>query len=141
MQKRKKYLKSKGSHHILHESGSVAYSGQFYALAQHYISKDYIKAVLKNAKLSLDEFIGIVPISIDSYKRKTEFKPPVTEKVLEIQEVYQNGLNTFGESFYSWMDTTNVALGNVKPKELLVNSFGVRLLLDEIGRMEHGILS
>jgi len=65
----------------------------------------------------------------------------VTEKVLEIEEVYRHGLEAFGESFYQWMNTENIGLGGVAPKTLLNNSFGIRLLLDEIGRLEYGVLA
>jgi len=82
----------------------------------------------------------IVPISIDTYKRKTSFNPFVTEKILEIEEVYHKGQNAFGDGFYVWMGTENVALG-LMPKTLLSNSFGIRRLLDQIGRMEHGVLA
>ena len=87
------------------------------------------------------ELISILPISIDTYKRKLAFNPPVTEKVLEIEEVYRKGIDVFGDSFHQWMNTQNIALGSVAPKTLLKNSFGVRLLLNEIGRLEHGILA
>ncbi len=126
---------------VLRDPRLITYSDQYYNMAYSGISKNYIRQVLHQSKLTLDELVQIIPISIDTYKRKTEFKPPVTEKVLEIQEVYTKGLAAFGESFYDWMDTTNVALGNIPPKQLLQNSFGIRILLDEIGRMEHGVLA
>ena len=126
---------------ILSEPVSGYICADYYNLANRGISKKYLKHVLKQAKLSVEEFIKILPISIDTYKRKTEFNPTVSEKVLEVEEVYRKGRNAFGDSFYDWMSTSNVALGNVKPKELLSNSFGIRILLDEIGRMEHGILN
>ena len=75
------------------------------------------------------------------YKRKTAFSPAVTEKILEIEEVYRKGIAAFGKGFLAWMDAENIALGNVKPKVLLKNSFGIRRLLDQIGRMEHGVLA
>lgn len=111
------------------------------SLASRNISKDYIKDVQRITKLSVNELIDLLPISIDTYKRKTQFNPNVTEKILEIQEVYQKGLDAFGEDFYLWMDAPNVALGGSIPKALLSNSFGIRRLLDQIGRMEHGVFA
>ncbi|MFW5657012.1 MAG: antitoxin Xre/MbcA/ParS toxin-binding domain-containing protein [Bacteroidota bacterium] len=126
---------------VLEEPIGGLYSPSLYQLAFSEISKKYIKRVIKRTKLQVNEFIEILPISIDTYKRKSTFNPPVTEKVLEIEEIYNRGLEAFGESFYDWMGTTNPALGNVTPKALLINSFGIRMLLDEIGRLEHGILA
>src|SRR5690606_6087747 len=110
-------------------------------LAGRDISKHYIQRILTISRLTISELIGIIPVSIDTYKRKKTFQPPVTEKILEIEEVYQAGLDAFGEGFYAWMDTDNVAMGGVKPKQLLTNSFGVRTLLNQIGRMQHGVLA
>lgn len=124
------------------EEPIVAYDAvNYFALANKSINKDRIKEVIVLSKLSLSELMDILPISIDTYKRKTVLSPPVSEKVLEIEEVYKKGLGAFGDGFYSWMVTKNVALGDIVPKILLKNSFGVRQLLDQIGRMEHGVLA
>lgn len=113
----------------------------YFQLAERAISKTYIKRVLEVTKIPLNEFILLIPISIDTYKRKSIFNPSVTEKVLEIEEVYKTGIAAFGDGFYSWMNSENLTLGGKKPKELLSNSFGIRKLLDLIGRLEHGVLA
>jgi len=137
-----KYSQSKKSNLQILEDPSVCYiSGSFFELSMHNISKNYIKKILQLTKLTLLELISIVPISIDTYKRKTTFKPPVTEKILEIEEVYRKGIDVFGITFHKWMDTENIALGSIIPKSLLKNSFGTRLLLDEIGKIEYGVLA
>ena len=127
--------------HTLQEPSEAYQPANYFIMASHAISKGYIKQVLALSRLSLSELIQIIPISIDTYKRKSEFSPAVTEKVLEIEETYRRGLEAFGDGFYAWMDTINVALGGVKPKSLLSNSFGVRRLLEQIGRIEHGVLA
>jgi putative toxin-antitoxin system antitoxin component (TIGR02293 family) len=126
---------------ILQEPAVGYATGSFYQLSVQNISKNYIKQVLILSRLTVSELINIVPISIDTYKRKSDFNPAVTEKILEIEEVYRKGLEAFGESFHQWMNTENIALGSVTPKTLLKNSFGIRLLLDEIGRLEYGVLA
>ena len=126
---------------VLNEPAAAYEQINYYALANRSISKNYIKHLLKRSKLSVSELIEIIPISIDSYKRKTEFNANVTERILEIEEVYHKGLRSFGDGFYQWMDTSNPALGGIVPKSLLKNSFGVRRLLDEIGRIAHGVLA
>lgn len=113
----------------------------YFDLARRKISKTYIQRILGLSKLTVTELIDIIPISIDTYKRKTTFQPPVTEKILEIEEVYRAGLEAFGEGFHAWMNTENIALGGIKPRLLLANSFGVRTLLNHIGRLQHGVLA
>ncbi|NBC82487.1 MAG: DUF2384 domain-containing protein [Bacteroidetes bacterium] len=135
------YKPTEHKHQVLHEPAATYVPGSYYKLAFSGISKNYLKQVLRFCHLSVSEFIQAIPISLDTYKKNSEFKPHVTEKVLEIEEVYKKGLEAFGENFYPWMETVNPAMGNIKPKELLRNSFGIRILLDEIGRLEHGILA
>lgn len=134
---------SKKSQNIINEP-SVAYQTphtSYFQLAERVISKTYIKEVLKLTQIPLNEFIELIPISIDTYKRKSIFNPTVTEKVLQIEEVYQTGIKALGEGFHAWMNAENIMLEGQKPKALLVNSFGMRKLLEIIGRMQHGILS
>lgn len=137
----KKAYSTPKSSSLLNEPVAVYGQANYYALAQQSISKGYIKHVLSITKLSINELIHIIPISIDTYKRKSQFNSNVTEKVLEIEQVYNTGLKAFGEGFHHWMNTENVAIGGITPKSLLSNSFGIRRLLDEIGRMEHGVLA
>ena len=125
---------------ILNEPAVSYTASSYYQLSARSISKSYIKQILILSRLTVFDLISILPISIDTYKRKKAFNPAVTEKVLEIEEVYRKGIEVFGESFHHWMDTENIALGGT-PKSLLNNSFGIRLLLDEIGRLEYGVLA
>ena len=130
-----------GAPSILEEPALAYATGSYYSLSAQAISKTYVKKVLKLSGLSVGELINLIPISIDTYKRKSVFNPSVTEKILEIEEVYRTGIEAFGSSFNQWMNTENIALGGSKPKALLSNSFGIRLLLDEIGRLEYGVLA
>ncbi|MEQ8237871.1 MAG: DUF2384 domain-containing protein [Cyclobacteriaceae bacterium] len=141
MKKEKKHLSEKKEENILEEPLMIYGAMNLYQLASRSITKSYVKKILALSKLSLSELMDIIPISIDTYKRKTEFGSSVTEKVLEVEEVYKVGLEAFGDSFYDWMSTNNVFLGDIEPKSMLKNSFGVRRLLDEIGRIEHGVLA
>lgn len=66
-----------------------------------------------------------------------------TEKVFQLSMVYDKGLEVFGEKVYLdiWLNTQNVALGGLKPKELFDNSFGIGLIQDELVRIEYGVLA
>ena len=138
----KKYKQTPVVQNAILNEPTIGYSpGSFFELSMRDISKNYIKQILQLTKFKVLDLIAILPISIDTYKRKNEFNPAVTEKVLEIEEVYRKGIEAFGDSFHQWMDTKNIALGGIAPKTLLINSFGIRIILNEIGRLEHGILA
>ena len=71
------------------------------------------------------------------------FDPLQSEKIIEIALFYNKGIEVFGsaEKFNSWLDTDNLALGKIKPKMLLDNSFGINMLRDELTAIEYGILA
>ncbi|WP_242919202.1 type II RES/Xre toxin-antitoxin system antitoxin [Pontibacter liquoris] len=76
-------------------------------------------------------------------KEKRTFDPLQSEKILEITLLYNKGVEVFGDkaNYDAWLEATNVALGGIKPKELLDSSFGIGLLRDELIRIEHGVLA
>jgi uncharacterized protein (DUF2384 family) len=53
------------------------------------------------------------------------------------------GSRVFGtkKKFSLWLETKNIALGNITPKNLLNNANGINLLKDELTRIEYGILA
>ena len=56
-------------------------------------------------------------------------------------EVTQLGLRVFGDNdkFKLWLDTPNFALGQMKPIELLKDSYGKELVIGELTRIQYGI--
>ncbi len=89
-------------------------------------------------------FLHLSERTMQRYKKENlTFSPLQSEKILEITLLYEKGTEVFGnkEKFNSWLESENLALGKVKPKELLDSSFGINLLKDELIRIEHGILA
>ncbi|GGE38921.1 hypothetical protein GCM10010832_18990 [Psychroflexus planctonicus] len=69
------------------------------------------------------------------------FKPIHTEKIIELAEVNHFGNEVFDtkDQFYLWLSSPSFALGNLKPAELLTNSYGKELVMAELNRIDHGI--
>lgn len=81
--------------------------------------------------------------SLQRYKQGAkQFKPLQSEKIIEMAEVTIVGIEVFGnlEKFKLWLDTPNFSLGNLKPMELLKNSYGKELVINELTRINYGIL-
>ena len=81
--------------------------------------------------------------SLQRYKfTSRQFKSLQSEKIIEMAEVTSVGLDVFGDlsKFKLWLDTPNFALGNMKPMELLKDSYGKELIICELTRINHGIL-
>jgi len=97
--------------------------------------------------MSLQEWADYLHISertIQRYKKENKtFDPIHAERIIVIELLYKKGIDVFGieDNFYTWMDSKSVALGGVKPKELLDTSFGITMVYDELGRIEHGIFA
>ena len=66
-----------------------------------------------------------------------------SEKILQIEMLYKRGEDVFGssENFLIWLQSENIALGKTKPQDLLGSVFGISLLMDELTRIEHGVLA
>jgi putative toxin-antitoxin system antitoxin component (TIGR02293 family) len=88
-------------------------------------------------------FLDLSTKSLHRYKLSSrQFKPIQSEKIIEMAEVTNIGLDVFGnmEKFKLWLNTPNFSLGNMKPMELLYDSYGKELLISELTRINYGIL-
>ncbi|RZJ71726.1 antitoxin Xre/MbcA/ParS toxin-binding domain-containing protein [Flavobacterium sp.] len=90
------------------------------------------------------DYLSISTKSLQRYKKDlSKFKPIHSEKIIELAEVTNLGVSVFGdvEKFKLWLNTPSFALGSNKPKELLKDSYGKELVVGELTRIDHGILS
>jgi putative toxin-antitoxin system antitoxin component (TIGR02293 family) len=82
--------------------------------------------------------------SLQRYKQSSrQFGPLQSEKIIEMAEVTNVGLDVFGDmsKFKLWLDTPNFALGKIKPIELLKDSYGKEMVIGELTRINYGILA
>jgi len=97
--------------------------------------------------LTLQEWADYLHLSertMQRYKKEGKtFDPIHSEKIIIIEMLYKKGIDIFGveDNFYTWMDTKSIALGGVKPKDLLDTNFGINMVYNELGRIEHGIFA
>ncbi|MDO9274506.1 MAG: DUF2384 domain-containing protein [Lutibacter sp.] len=88
-------------------------------------------------------FLDISTKSLQRYKKDSEFvfKPIHSEKIIELAEVTNLGKDIFdsNEQFYSWLNAPSLALGNLKPIELLKDSYGKEMVMNELNRIDQGI--
>ncbi len=94
-----------------------------------------------------DHWADILDISTKSLHRYKQisksFKSIQSEKIIEMWEVTQIGLDVFEEmdKFKLWLETPNFSLGNLKPLDLLKDSYGKEMVISELTRINYGILS
>ncbi len=89
------------------------------------------------------QFLGVSLRTLQRNKTKKDFvfDPIPTEKILELAEVTALGKEVFDtkEQFYLWLNTPNFALGNLQPFELLKDSYGKEMVMNELNKIQYGI--
>jgi putative toxin-antitoxin system antitoxin component (TIGR02293 family) len=113
--------------------------------AREGITKKTVNEIIKLTGLTQIEFSNYINLTTRAIQRKDENEKlsiTISEKALLISNLYCKGSDVLGsiDNFKEWMDTTNYALGNIKPKEYLDTYSGIEFLNDELGRMEHGMM-
>src|SRR5690606_6569313 len=82
--------------------------------------------------------------TLDRYKKEHgSFKSQQTERIIEIKQLYQMGVDVFGDkdNFDAWLEIENLSLGRIRPVSLLDTSVGIQMVKDELSRIEHGIFA
>lgn len=111
------------------------------------ISFQEFNRILLQTPFSLKDWAQYLQVSERTMQRnqkeKKVFQPVQSEKILELSMLYKFGVEVFGgsEGFDAWLEAPSVALGGRRPKDLLDTRFGVELVKDAIGRIEHGVLA
>jgi len=103
--------------------------------------------VLINYPFTLKEWSNYLNISSRTLERHRDesksFRQEQSERILAIFQLLNYGRTVFDfqKGFYNWLNSNNIALGGIKPKELLDTNIGIGIIKDELGRIEHGILA
>lgn len=116
------------------------------ALSDHGVTKGALVNLAKYLSFPIDQLAELLPISgrtVQRYTHGQHFSRAVSEQILQIAEVAARGAEVFEDKdrFLAWMRQPNVALGDKTPLSLLNTRFGTQMVLDELGRIEHGVLS
>jgi putative toxin-antitoxin system antitoxin component (TIGR02293 family) len=110
------------------------------------VSFDFFQLIKERTPFNEEDwasFLGISTKSLQRNKAKESFvfKPIQSEKIFELAEVTHLGNEVFDEeaTFYSWLNTPCFALGNLKPIELLKDSYGKEIVVNELNKIDYGI--
>lgn len=110
------------------------------------LTKAELLHLAKQLDLSVPQLAEILPVTertIQRYVPAQRFNKTVSEHLLQIAETTVRGTEVFGDRgrFLAWLKSPCPALGNRKPLALLSSRFGSELVQDELGRIEHGVIS
>lgn len=74
-------------------------------------------------------------------KDNKSFEGIYIDRILQMQELIELGLETFTspEAFYRWLKRDKQVLGELLTFDSLKNSRGIQLIIDQLGRIQHGV--
>lgn len=89
----------------------------------------------------ISQILHVTERTIQRKKDQDRLNEALSEQIIQIAEVYSRGSDVFDspDDFQAWVNTANRALGNKTPMELLSSRYGAQMVLDELGRIEHGV--
>ena len=110
------------------------------------LTKNALRHLAKFLSFTMSQMAALLPVTertIQRYAPRKPFNRVVSEQILQIAEVAARGAEVFEDrdKFLAWMDHPNRALADKTPLSLLNSRFGSEMLLDELGRIEHGVFS
>ncbi len=105
-----------------------------------------LKDILKYTKLTIKELPNIIAISerqLLRYKDDQILRKDISDQMIQVAQLYSKGYSIFEQElhFQEWMHSEIQGLGFEKPINLLDTSMGIQILINELGRLEHGIVS
>lgn len=115
-------------------------------LARKGISKKSLLALAKQISLTIEEVASVLHISertLQRYTPQTLVKTEYADRAIELALLYERGIEVLGSerAFSSWIKSPNYALGGEIPFNLLDTRIGFTMVLNILGRIEHGIFS
>ncbi|MEX2572899.1 MAG: antitoxin Xre/MbcA/ParS toxin-binding domain-containing protein [Balneolaceae bacterium] len=115
-------------------------------LARKGITKRSLRRLSEISSITVKELAELLPISLRQFQRYDEekrMKRDVSEHVILIAEVFLKGMDIFDspEELKLWLKSPLLSFGQRTPFGLLDTSYGVQMVMDELGRMEHGVYS
>ncbi|MFH1116739.1 MAG: antitoxin Xre/MbcA/ParS toxin-binding domain-containing protein [Pseudomonadota bacterium] len=132
-----------GGESVLHRQ--IRNSLDLFELSSEGVSKDALSHLAKFLRFTMSQMAELLPVSARTIQRKAPcdlLDRAVSERILLIAEVAARGIEAFEDEakFRAWLKLPHAVFG-LTPLELLKSSFGARMVLDELARIEHGVFS
>ena len=116
------------------------------ALSREGVPKEALVQLAHFLSCMVHEVADLLPVTERTLQRYTPQQPlnqVVSEHILQLAEVAAKGVDVFADkaAFVAWLHHPNTALANPTPLSLLSAGFGADMVLDELGRLEHGVVA
>src|SRR5438132_9559275 len=103
--------------------------------------------IAAQSPFTVDDWSKILHLTVRSLQRykkeRLSFDPMLTERIILISQLNELGRDVFGdaEKYALWIDSKIIALGGIKPKELLDTNRAIEMVKDELTDIDDGILA
>lgn len=127
-------------------AGQLTAPADLISISRAGIKKSALRPLSRNLGITLEQLSTILHTSHRNLQRKSDTSPldsHKTEQVLELALLAQRGAEVLGSSdaFKAWLQTPLAALGYEVPLHFLDTSFGIRMLHQQLGRLEQGVFA
>lgn len=115
------------------------------ALIRHGLPFSFFEGVRASAPLQEEDWAEVLGVSLKTLQRyekqQKTFKPLQSEKIIAMAEVMMHGMEVFEDMdrFTHWLYTPSFALGQMKPVDLLRDSYGKEMVMTELTHIDQGI--
>ena len=108
------------------------------------LPKSVVQTISNILSISMEKMSELIHVSYRTIQRKSDkdlLNVYSTEQILEIADVISRGIEVLGsiEAFSIWLRKELRALNYKTPLNFLDTTFGVKLVKDTLGRIEHGV--
>ena len=104
---------------------------------------DFLSKALDIKPIALSENLPVTWRTIQRYEPAKTLSPDLSDHIVQIAKVYQRCMEVFEdqEMAVNWVKMPVRGLGNQAPLSLIDTATGIQMVLDELGRLEHGVFS
>jgi putative toxin-antitoxin system antitoxin component (TIGR02293 family) len=132
-----------GGAKVLHRSVTTCL--QFHDAAEGGLQVTVVKALAKNLNVSREELLGTLSVSERTLIRRQKeghLSPQESDRAVRLARVAAQAEEVLGgrEEAVGWLHHENRALGGRRPFELVRTDAGSELVVDVLGRLEHGVV-
>ncbi|HYG02008.1 MAG TPA: antitoxin Xre/MbcA/ParS toxin-binding domain-containing protein [Chryseosolibacter sp.] len=99
-----------------------------------------IKNYLQLSQSRLAETAAVSESTVSRWSASSPIGKSASAQFIKIDQLIAQGVELFGseEAFHEWLTSTNLALGNVKPLDLLVDPVGLDMVEAAVDAMNQG---
>lgn len=132
---------------ILEPAGSYFFQpNDLISITRLGIFKRNLSLLAEKLSFTMNEISRVLHVSertLQRYNAEDRLSPDISERALMLANLYERGVEVFenADNFTDWLRTPLPAFSDQKPIQLLDTSFGFQLILDELGRIEHGVFA